>query len=203
MIVVLTDEQIARYQAALVGGGNIVPADVVTQMVQIGVQAVQDRIDFDNQQAIRSYLGGKNDDGTDFVGAWPFWLARYQNAPPSQQPAILAQEPQPPMQEVIDLTGAWPVGVLSNTALCPKPQMPTAPTGIFIGAQLSVPGWYATVQGESSPYGTLVNFGGKVLQHLNFGAFGSGWWAPAPAGTSLTGLPVATAAPPIPTGGAQ
>jgi hypothetical protein len=197
MIVVLTDEQIARYQAALVGGGNIVPADVVTQMVQIGVQAVQDRIDFDNQQAIRSYLGGKNDDGTDFVGAWPFWLARYQNAPPSQQPAILAQEPQPPMQEVIDLTGAWPAGVLSNTALCPKPAMPTAPQGIFIGAPLGN-GWYAIALGDTHTAGTLVNFNGAVLQRVVY-PFG-GWWAPLP-GASIVGLPIAQAAPPIPTGG--
>jgi hypothetical protein len=196
--VTLTADELARFKQTLVAPGNIVPDDVVNDMLVNQVNAVQSRIDFDNAQAIRSYLGGKNDDGTPFLGAWPYWLARYQNAPPSQQAAILAQEPQPPMQEVIDLTGAWPVGVLSNTALCPKPQMPTAPTGIFIGAPLGN-GWYAITLGDAHSAGTLVNFNGSVLQRAVY-PFG-GWWAPAPAGTSIVGLPVATAAAPIPVGG--
>jgi hypothetical protein len=198
--VTLTADELARFKQTLVAPGSIVPDDVVTQMLTNQVQAVQDRIDFDNQQAIRSYLGGTNDDGSAFIGAWPYWLARYQNAPPSQQAAILAQEPQPPMQEVIDLTGAWPTGVLSNTALCPKPAMPTAPVGIFIGAALGN-GWYAISLGDANPSGTLVNFNSAVLQRVVY-PFG-GWWAPAPSGTSVVGLPVATAAPAIPTGGAQ
>ena len=196
--VIPTDADLARFQTSLVSADSVVPPDEVRTMLLNLVDNVQARIDFDNAQAIRSYLGGKNDDGTPFVGAWPYWLARWQNAPPSQQAAILAQEPQPPMQEVIDLTGAWPVGVLSNTPLCPQPQIPQAPTGTFIGAPLSA-GWYAIVYGDRNPAGTLVNFNGAVLQRVVY-PFG-GWWAPGTTTAPIASLPVATAAAPIPTGG--
>ena len=197
--VIPTDADLARFQTSLVSADSVVPPDEVRTMLLNLVDNVQARIDFDNAQAIRSYLGGKNDDGTPFVGAWPYWLTRYQNATPSQQPAILAQQPAPPMEEIIDLSGPWPVGVLSTLPLCPQPQIPQAPEGIFIGAALSS-GWYAIVPGDKNPAGTLVNFNGAVLQRVVY-PFG-GWWSPAP-GTSLTGLPVAVAAPPIPVGGAQ
>ena len=198
--VIPTDEDLARFQATMVSPGSIVPEDVVRQMLLNLVDSVQARIDFDNAQAVRGYLGGTNDDGTPFIGAWPYWLGRYQNSPPSQQAAILAQQPAPPMEEIIDLSGPWPVGVLSTLPLCPQPQIPQAAEGIFIGAPLNS-GWYAIVPGDRNPAGTLVNFNGAALQRVVY-PFG-GWWAPAPAGTSLTGLPVAQAAAPIPTGGAQ
>ena len=195
----VTDADLIRFQASLMAAGSIVPADQVRLMLVNACESMQERIDSDNTQAIRSYLGGKNDDGTPFVGAWPYWLARYQNAPPSQQSAILTQEPQPPMQEVIDLTGPWPVGVLSNTPLCPKPQMPTTPQGVFIGAWLGN-GWYATVAGDHNPAGMLVNFNGRAIERVVY-PFG-GWWINTPEGTSIVGLPIAQATDPIPTGGA-
>ena len=197
--VIPTDEDLARFQATMVSPGSIVPEDVVRQMLLNLVDSVQARIDFDNAQAVRGYLGGTNDDGTPFIGAWPYWLGRYQNATPAQQAAILAQQPTPPMEEIIDLTGPWPVGVLSTLPLCPQPQIPQAPAGIFVGAALNS-GWYAIAPGDRNPAGALVNFNGAALQRVVY-PFG-GWWAPAP-GTSLTGLPVATAAAPIPVGGAQ
>jgi hypothetical protein len=197
MNVIPTDADLARFQAGLISPGSIVPGDVVRQMLLNLVDSVQARIDFDNAQAVRSYLGGKNDDGTDFIGAWPYWLARYQNAPPSQQAAILAQQPLPPMEEIIDLSGPWPVGVLSTTPLCPQPQIPQAPKGIFIGAALAN-GWYAIALGDSHPNGTLVNFNGAVLQRVVY-PFG-GWWAPGSTTAPVASLPVATAAPAIPTG---
>ena len=195
MNVIPTDADLARFQTSLISDSSIVPADVVRQMLLNLVDFVQARIDFDNTQAVRGYLGGKNDDGTPFVGAWPFWLARYQEATTAQQSVILAQQPVPPMQEVLDLGGAWPVGVLSTTPLCPQPQIPQAPTGIFIGAPLSA-GWYAIVYGDRNSAGTLVNFNGAVLQRVVY-PFG-GWWAPGSTTQPLTSLPVAHAAPPIP-----
>lgn len=195
MNVIPTDADLARFQTSLVSDSSIVPADVVRQMLLNLVDSVQARIDFDNAQAMRSYLGGTNDDGTHFVGAWEFWFALYQAAPDAQKADMLKKQPWPPFGEVMSLSGPWPTGVMGTIPLCPQPQIPQAPTGIFIGAPLSA-GWYAIVLGDRNPAGTLVNFNGAVLQRVVY-PFG-GWWAPGSTTQPLTSLPVAQPAPPFP-----
>jgi hypothetical protein len=134
------------------------------------------------------------------IGAWQGWyLTDYLNSTPQRQAESLARMPPPPFKEVLDLSGTWPGRKMSTIPLCPQPQIPVKPVGTFIGAALAN-GWFAIALGDANPSGTLVNFNGAVLQRVVY-PFG-GWWAPGSTTAPLASLPVATAAAPIPTGGA-
>ena len=116
-----------------------VPEVVVQTLVTSEVAAACSVADHNNLVDVRQYLGGTNDDGSAFIGDWPYWLAGYQSG---DTRFTLATEPQPKMAWVLDLSGTTAAAVRGTIPVCPKPDVPTppAPTPVPAGTSTLVGG---------------------------------------------------------------
>ena len=195
---------LGRFKAMLAAAGSVVPNANVEEWYGILVNGQQIYCDSENAEAARLYLLGSplmpTADGS--YGRWQGWFnSDYAHAnTEAKKEESLLRLPPPPCTKVVDVALDWPDRVFSTIPVCPQPKVPTATVGIFIGAALGG-GCYsiATQEDRNRANGLRVNYNGVALQ-LRIYPLG-GWWEPAPAGTSVVGLPVATAAAPIPTGG--
>jgi hypothetical protein len=123
-----------------------IPVLVVQTLVTNEVAAACALADHNNLVDVRQYLGGQNDDGSIFIGDWPYWLAGYQSGNPV---FTLATEPQPKNAWVLDLTGPSAGVMRGAVPVCSKPDVPApAPTPIV-------------------PAGTSTLFGGTSSPSFN------------------------------------